>query len=325
MSRSAPWMKFYPADWRSDPTLRAVSLCARGLWIECIALMHEADPYGFLCLNGKPMTPAVLAKQAGCGVEEVERLLSELEEAGVFSRNKAGTIYSRRMVRDEKLQRISRENGKKGGNPSLCKQTEILQGDNPTLKARYQKPDTREEEREERESYGLVQEPPPEPVAQEPADEPVAAPEEKVAAVAAVADATCDKGGRGSAGSQGKNDGVTQETIDGALDDWTVICDLNPAIPNIRDLNDKRRKALRAILAKHGQEGWQDALRQVHASDFLSGRMPPRSGKHSAWRCTFDWITAPANFLKVIEGTYADNKAVHRLPPPASGMYAQYY
>jgi len=52
---SAPWMKFYPRDWRGDQALRAVSIAARGLWMECLCIMHEAKPYGHLVLNGQPV------------------------------------------------------------------------------------------------------------------------------------------------------------------------------------------------------------------------------------------------------------------------------
>jgi hypothetical protein len=45
-------MKFYPSDWRSDPMLRLCSLAARGLWMEMMCLMHEAEPYGSLLVNG---------------------------------------------------------------------------------------------------------------------------------------------------------------------------------------------------------------------------------------------------------------------------------
>ena len=42
MSKAArPWMKWYPADWRSDPGLRMCSFAARGLWADLLALMHE--------------------------------------------------------------------------------------------------------------------------------------------------------------------------------------------------------------------------------------------------------------------------------------------
>jgi 5-methylcytosine-specific restriction endonuclease McrA len=119
MSRSTPWMKFYPADWRSDPSLRAVSYCARGLWIECIALMHEAEPYGHLTFNGKPMPAELLARMTAGTTEDVEKLLAELENAGVFSRSRAGVIYSRRMVRDRKRADVSRQNGKLGGDKDL--------------------------------------------------------------------------------------------------------------------------------------------------------------------------------------------------------------
>ena len=47
-----PWMKFYPADWRAEPSLRFTSLAARGLWIEMLALMHEATPRGSLLVKG---------------------------------------------------------------------------------------------------------------------------------------------------------------------------------------------------------------------------------------------------------------------------------
>ena len=45
MSGDRPWMKFYPRDWRGDQALRAVSIAARGLWLECLCIMHEARPY----------------------------------------------------------------------------------------------------------------------------------------------------------------------------------------------------------------------------------------------------------------------------------------
>lgn len=151
-----PWMKFYPSDWRADPALRMCSLAARGLWVEMMALMHEADPYGHLVVRGKIPTEAQIAMLVGASADEVEILIGELEAAGVFSRSGKGMIFSRRMVRDEKKSKTARKNGKSGGNPSLSKQTEIQAsdnlGDNLGVKggdntqkpeARSQKPETR--------------------------------------------------------------------------------------------------------------------------------------------------------------------------------------
>jgi hypothetical protein len=113
------WMKFWPTDWQSDPALRMCSLAARGLWMEAICLAHAAEPYGHMLVNGKPVTPRQLAVLVGSNAKEIEGLLAELEEAGVFSRTEAGVIYSRRMVRDKAASDAGAAAGKQGGNPAL--------------------------------------------------------------------------------------------------------------------------------------------------------------------------------------------------------------
>lgn len=118
-----PWMKFYPENWRADPTLRMCSLAARGLWIEMICLMHEAPTRGDLIVSGQKVLGCQLAALVGAPVDETEALLSELEAAGVFSRDDEGTIYSRRMRRDEKKSAIGKGHGKDGGNPDIRRGT----------------------------------------------------------------------------------------------------------------------------------------------------------------------------------------------------------
>src|SRR5437868_11970261 len=95
-----PWFKFYPSDWRADQALRLCSAAARGLWLECLCLMHEAEPYGYLLVNGKPVTEAQLAALTGVAAPELAELITELDAAGVFSRTAEGVITSRRMIRD---------------------------------------------------------------------------------------------------------------------------------------------------------------------------------------------------------------------------------
>lgn len=97
---SSPWMKFYPRDWRGDQALRAVSIAARGLWMECLCIMHEARPYGHLVLNGKPVGDDALARMTGAPVDEVAALMAELRQAGAFSVTREGIIFSRRMTKD---------------------------------------------------------------------------------------------------------------------------------------------------------------------------------------------------------------------------------
>lgn len=133
-----PWLKFYPSDWRSDPKLRMCSLAARGLWIEMIALMHEANPRGHLLVNGIAPTDTQLG--ALIGSPPVPELVIELEQAGVFSRTTQGVIYSRKMTRDDAKSETARVNGSLGGNPAL--KPEVKPPDKPHIpEARSQKLD----------------------------------------------------------------------------------------------------------------------------------------------------------------------------------------
>jgi hypothetical protein len=130
-----PWMKFYPSDWRGDQGLRAVSIAARGLWIECLCVMHEAKPYGHLLLNGEPVDDGTLARMTGASVDEVSALMAELRKAGVFSVTREGVVFSRRMTKDHALASKGRkavqkrwaqttENVEKSGGPNRSPSTD---------------------------------------------------------------------------------------------------------------------------------------------------------------------------------------------------------
>lgn len=119
MSTRKPWFKFFGSDWRGDAGLRGCSFAARGLWMDLLTLMHEADPYGSLLVNGRDPNARQLAGMLGGTEKQITSLLAELEEAGVFSRKDDGTIFSRRMERDHMQAGVDKKNGQAGGNPSL--------------------------------------------------------------------------------------------------------------------------------------------------------------------------------------------------------------
>ena len=146
-----PWFKFFPTDWSADPALRTVSLSARGLWIEMLCICHQSNPRGDLKINDKAVDASMLSRLCGGTLEETEKCLQELEDAGVFSRRKNGVIYSRRMEKDENRSRKNRENGSKGGNPSLCNIVKIDQSVNPPDKT--QKPEARSQNPESKNKY----------------------------------------------------------------------------------------------------------------------------------------------------------------------------
>lgn len=43
-----PSFQFYPADWRNNAKLRRCSPAARGVWVDVLCLLHDADEYGVL-------------------------------------------------------------------------------------------------------------------------------------------------------------------------------------------------------------------------------------------------------------------------------------
>jgi hypothetical protein len=96
------WTKWFFSDWLADAGVRSVSLEARGLWIDMLALMDQAPRRGYLQhANGRPLTAEQLALSVGSSVVTVSRLLQELESAGVYSSDATQTIYSRRMTKDQ--------------------------------------------------------------------------------------------------------------------------------------------------------------------------------------------------------------------------------
>lgn len=130
------WSKFYWSDWLSDACLRRSSVAARGLWIDMLCIAAQSDPIGYLKVNNVPLTVNDIARMCGASEPETGTLIDELERNGVLSRDRTGTIYSRRMVRDEKKARTAKKNGKLGGNPTLTNHSGISASDNPEDKSR---------------------------------------------------------------------------------------------------------------------------------------------------------------------------------------------
>lgn len=129
------YVKFDVDAWLSEEGLRVCCLEAHGLWFRCLCLMFKNEERrGYLEHKGTPITAEWLAKSVNVPVSKVEKLLSELENARVFSRDPNGVIYSRRMVRDEATRLQSQVNGKRGGNPRL------KGGDNPPVNPRVKTP-----------------------------------------------------------------------------------------------------------------------------------------------------------------------------------------
>jgi hypothetical protein len=113
--------RFVWRDWLTDPGLRRVSFAARGLWIDLLCHAWQDSEPGYLTFRSCALSDSEVAKLVGADRRQVIRLLLELEDAGVFSRDERGAIYSRRMVADLRESREMAERGRRGGNPVLSK------------------------------------------------------------------------------------------------------------------------------------------------------------------------------------------------------------
>lgn len=80
-----------------------------------------------------------------------------------------------------------------------------------------------------------------------------------------------------------------------------------PELPAVVLLNDARKKHLSARWREspvhQDLQFWADYFMQVKQSRFLLGQTEGRNGG-KPFRATFDWLIAPSNFVKVIEGNY---------------------
>lgn len=82
---------------------------------------------------------------------------------------------------------------------------------------------------------------------------------------------------------------------------------LTPALPAVVLVSEARKKQLRARWNQsdvhQSLDFWGEYFADVARSDFLMGRAAGKFGA-APFRATFDWLIAPSNFVKVVEGNY---------------------
>ena len=86
--------------------------------------------------------------------------------------------------------------------------------------------------------------------------------------------------------------------------DYKSLVDLYHSIcksfPAVRALSEARKKAIRARLNTYSLEEFKTVFQNAEASSFLKG------SNDRNWSANFDWLIADKNFVKVLEGKYAD-------------------
>lgn len=264
-----PWMKFYPSDWRGSTSLKLVSMAARGLWIEMICIMHEADPYGHLMHKDRKLGAKELAALVGALPADVEMWLEELVDCGVVEVKRNGVFYSRRMEIDEIKRSRASEHGKKGGRLTADKEKEKLDTLKGSLEgdAKPQKPEARDQSPEEKKA----------PPKKAPPAPPLLL--------------------------EGSPD------VTDARRAFDLYNEMAARIGGARaeGLTDSRRKHLNARMKPVGFARWEEAMRRVERSLFLCGEAPPKRGDRP-FRLHLDMLLRPDNFQRLLEGFYGEDR-----------------
>lgn len=123
-----PAMPFYVGDWFKCTEVRALPPDYRGLWFDMICFMWESTERGVLVNpKGKPYSDEDIIRMVGLDNQNSGNWLRRLLDDGVCARREDGAIYSKRMVKDEKIRQLRKEVGLKGGNPKLLLNQKVKQ------------------------------------------------------------------------------------------------------------------------------------------------------------------------------------------------------
>ena len=89
---------------------------------------------------------------------------------------------------------------------------------------------------------------------------------------------------------------ISKDIVNEAIETYHSIC---VSFPTIRAVSEARKKAIQKILGKYTFDDLKTVFENAERSSFLKGT-------DGGWKATFDWLINENNFLKVLEGNYAD-------------------
>jgi hypothetical protein len=123
MAGKSPGFWFFTGDWLKDPELRFCSIFARGLLVDLLCILFEANERGYASKpDGTPRSDAeIVSAVSGGSVDEKLSALAELECSGVLSRDNRGVLYSRRLARLGEITETRSKAGSKGGSKTQAK------------------------------------------------------------------------------------------------------------------------------------------------------------------------------------------------------------
>jgi hypothetical protein len=98
---------------------------------------------------------------------------------------------------------------------------------------------------------------------------------------------------------------IDKEIVKKVIDLYHEIC---VSYPKIRAVSKGRGKAILALRDNYSMEDLKTVFENAESSSFLKGNNDRK------WRATFDWMITEGNFVKILEGNYADKGRKEMVP-----------
>lgn len=96
--KDLPSMPFYVGDWKKDPGVQALDRYQKSLWFDMICIMWESEDRGYLSFNNEAIPLNLLANMLGENEKQLKKNIAFFEKLNLFSRDKNGRIYSRKII-----------------------------------------------------------------------------------------------------------------------------------------------------------------------------------------------------------------------------------
>lgn len=104
-------------------------------------------------------------------------------------------------------------------------------------------------------------------------------------------------------------DNISKDIVKETISLYHTIC---VSFPTIRAVSEARKKAIQKIRGKYSFDDLKTVFENAEKSSFLKGL-------DGGWKASFDWLIKEANFLKVLEGNYADKPKRYGRKEPVPG------
>lgn len=119
--------KWFWSDWLGDQEVRRLTPAERGMWIDLLGLAAVGSPVGYVCDDRGRSLPLDEIRRVtnAADIDEVTKLIAGILEKGAASRDRAGRLYNRRMVREAALAAKRSRSGQRGGERTALQWKEL--------------------------------------------------------------------------------------------------------------------------------------------------------------------------------------------------------